>query len=259
VINKKNDSRIGLVIKSGIYSLVACSIGLVGFSNQSYSATPDHYDYPELMVVPKASDRLQMEASKEGDRQWTTYLPIQISAVSTLAAGLTSLKSENSGPGLSGIGVGAGWLALTTWMAVSYRPYTSAWREVSALPKGSTREQLTRERLAEEEIHRMASVGRKMKWLSFLTNAGAAAYMIAVPGKDANGATLEVSQTARVFQYASAALSLTPLVFGFHWNEVHEDQKNYKKRIYAPIASAMVFSEPVTGRTIPGMMFSMSF
>jgi hypothetical protein len=182
---------------------------------------------------------------------------MQVSAVTTLAAGLMSSDSNSPGPSYAGIGVGAGWLVVSTLMAAFYHPYASADRDISPMPKGSMREQLTRERAAEEEIKRIAATGQRLKWMSVLTNLGAGVYLIAKgKNKDALGETNYVTQG---FQVASAVFSLAPLFFGFHWESVYEEQKDYKKRIYAPVATPTIFVDPVTQKYTPGFALSMQF
>jgi hypothetical protein len=199
-----------------------------------------------------------MEANQESGRQWTTFLPIQVSALSTLVAGVMSMNSETSGPGIAGLSVGAGWLAFSTVMAMKYTPYASAVQNVGPLPKGTVREQLTRERAAEEEIRSIAATGQRIRWLAILSNLGTAAYMISQESKLKDPVT-GTNYPATISRYAAAALSLSPLVFGFHWSDVKNQQQEYKKRIYAPVASATFLLEPATQTLVPGMLFSMRF
>jgi hypothetical protein len=214
-------------------------------------ASVDTYDYPELSVVPRASARIESEAQSESGRSWNTYLPIQLSAAVTLAAGCMSMDPASNYPGIVGIIAGGSWLATTTILALAYRPYESGWNEISALPKGTTREQLTRERAAEASIRSAASLGTKLRWISFATNLVSSAYMLAAT-KSASGPVIGV-------QLAAAAFSLTPILFRFHWHDVADDQQDYKKRVYAPVASPTFFVDPVTHDLTPGVALSWAF
>lgn len=212
------------------------------------------FDYPELAVTPRASERLDFEAKKEMERRFTPYLPIQISALTTLTAGI----AQSSGADLAddpdqlskwaGIGVGGGWLAVTLAMALSEPGYVSASREVSALPKGSKREQLIRERLAEEALEKQGRLGCRLKWISFATNAAANVYMLAQS---------ESGSFARVADGVALLVSAAPLVFTSHWEQIAREQADYKKRIYGPVAS--IGTGAVAGRLAPMLTLSLSF
>src|SRR5689334_1777340 len=107
-------------------------VSAAGFNPAPVSAA-EQYDYPELSVVPRASDRLQSEAEQESGNRWTTFLPMQVSALTTLGAGITSLDPVYPTNGVIGIGVGGGWLLVTTVMALAYHPYSSSNANVSPL------------------------------------------------------------------------------------------------------------------------------
>jgi hypothetical protein len=205
---------------------------------EAAQSEPVRLQYPELQVTPLASQRLDMEAQKESSLAWTTHLPIQVSALSTIAAGAMMLgenKDQMSGDhkdqanyaALTGLAVGAGWLGVTTYMASNYRPYATGQQEVAALApgKGKDKEALVRERMAEEAIDRAASVGRRLTWLSVATNLAANGYII---GSSDNNGTKAVAGLAALTAFA-------PVLFSYRWNHVAAQHELYKKRIYAPI------------------------
>lgn len=220
------------------------------------AAQSSDFDYPELLVTPRASERLATEAAKEPSSRWTSELPIQVSALTTLGAGIAQLanpdpgKDPNGVSGYAGVAVGGAWLVTTFALEALYQPYASAEREVAALPARTPREQLVRERDAEESIHSAARLAWRLKWLSVLTNLGSNIYM-ATQSKS--------SSFSQVADGVAAGFALTPLIFCSHWETVAAEQESYKKRIYAPIASATVFREPVTGNMAPGAVMMMSF
>jgi len=221
-----------------------------------FASDSEQFDYPELSVVPRASMRLETEARGESERQWTTFLPVQVSALSTLVAGFVSFDSSNSSPSYVGIGTGASVLAISTILSMTYHPYTSAMStEGKSTLKGTVRDQLTRERTAEEEIKRIASLGEKIRWISFASNLGASVYMLAKNGD--NGT--QKNYTAQGFAIGSAIASLAPVIFRFYWSEVRDSQEEYKKRIFAPVANATFFTDPVTQKAVPGMSLSVNF
>jgi hypothetical protein len=240
------------ILRNGLFGFLL--VGLVMGQSSAWAAQEEHFDYPELSVVPRASDRIQMEADKEDESRWTTFLPLQVSALATLGSGIASLQARDRSYGLSGVGVGAGWLAITTILSLSYRPYTSALNELPT-KKGTVREQLTRERAAEEEIQRIASLGEKLKWISVLTELGASFYMLSSDDPSLTSSNSMISP--KTIAAASAVLALTPLFFRFHWSEVRSQQAEYKKKIYGPVAGATLLQDPSTKQLTPG--FSVSF
>src|SRR4051812_10162265 len=87
------------------------------------------FEYPELQVTPRASDRLQMEATSEPSSQWTTHMSVQIPALATLITGLTNDISTPQGAIAAGFG--AGWLAVTLFLNATYRPYEAGVKTIS--------------------------------------------------------------------------------------------------------------------------------
>lgn len=255
----------GLVVIFGVCNGGVCNV----WGTQSWAA--QEFDYPELSVTPRASDRLEMEAAKAESQKWSTHLNLQVPAAMTFMSGLwialnpTSKKFyyNSNGTGVNttanyegeyaqwaGLVVGSAWMAVTLGMNLFYQPYVSANKEISAMPKKSQREQLTRERLAEETIHSAGSLVRKLKWLSFFTNLGTNAYMAS---QTTNGSL------AQILCGVSAAAAITPLLFSHPWAEISNAQGDYKKRIYAPVASAGFIPDYAAGSLAPGMSLSFFF
>ena len=58
------------------FTLTLCSWQRAFFSATSapaaYAATGSDFDYPELLVTPKASERMASEAAKEPSSRWTS-------------------------------------------------------------------------------------------------------------------------------------------------------------------------------------------
>ncbi|MCM2279206.1 MAG: hypothetical protein NDJ89_14110 [Oligoflexia bacterium] len=212
------------------------------------------FDYPELLVTPRASDRLELEARKEQESRWFTHLTLQVPALATLAAGIAQdvdrTKDPDNRSSLAGVVVGGGWLALTLALNLAEGPYSAAHREVSPMPKKSVREQLTRERFAEEAIRKQAGLSERLRWLSVATNAGASVYLLA-KAKD--------NTFSKVLDAVSLAVAFTPVVFAHPWRDVAREQADYKKRIYGPVAGAAILAEPGTERLVPGVQLSLRF
>lgn len=218
-------------------------------------AADSELEYPELLVVPRASARLDMEAKRENTRAWTQHLPIQVSSLVTLAAGIQNYKTPDPSKdpdgkaGLGGILVGAGWIGTTLAMSAWYRPYETSWKEMGTSSSKSTRDLLTRERLSEESLEAPARLGKRLMWISTLTNFGVSAYM-------ATKATS--SSLGQVTSFISCATAFAPLIFTYHWQRVASDHQQYKKRIYGPVAAISPFfiqDGPTAGRLASGVGF----
>jgi hypothetical protein len=194
------------------------------------------WDYPELMVAPRASERLEREARIENRRAFALLWPVWAPGLANLSAGILQLSRTNVGADPSkygaytGIFVGGGWVVGSYLLTLAYRPYASGLEETSKMPKGTTREQLARERVAEEWIDNASTSGSALRYLSAATNLFVAARLLMT----ANWATISLYTDA-----TAAAVALTPLIFGTRWNRVSRDQREFKKRIFRPVASTL--------------------
>lgn len=230
-------------------SFLSAQFGIASYANETY-------EYPELVVTPRASDRLALEAKEEEGRTFTTHLPVQISGMMTfLSAALLSEEDMKNTTQTTtktfAMGIGLGWVVAGTVLGLTYKPYANGVRDTKDLPRGSKREQLTRERMSEEAINSAASLGRKLTWLSFATNLGGSALMMI----NSKSATLPL-----YFSLGSMVASALPLLFPYRWITVANEQENYKKKIYAPIASLDFVPEPgLSGRFVPAMTLSYRF
>lgn len=214
--------------------------------------------YPELTVSPKASERLKMEAEDESKSRWTTHIPMQVSALATLFAGIyagsdkptnATAKELDQADWASkvGIGVGVAWLGVTAYMATSYTPYADGLAKTTGLPTKTKYEQLVKERLSEEAIEAPAALAKRLTWLSVATNLGASAFIASSAG-----------EKAKIVGGVAAVASLAPIIFRYHWTTVHRHHKNYKKRIYGPVASFTLLKGDDEA-LVPGFNWSMTF
>ncbi len=221
------------------------------------SVSAQGLSYPELSVTPLASKRLQMEAKLEAENKFYVPMEMQLSALTTFVAGVMQMgnvdlsSDENERSPYAGLLVGGAWLAINYTLSNLHKPYKRAYKKVSKLPRKNKRARLVRERMAEEEINRIGRLGNKMKWMSFVTNAGAAGYMFASAKEDTS---------AKLVNVIALAASFAPLFFENRWSRVAKEQRRYKKRIYGPVASTALLSVPGSKhRVAPGMMLSMRF
>lgn len=208
--------------------------------------------YPELQVTPRASERIEIEARNERRTQWTKHWPIALSGLTTLVAGAAfqAKDPENTNARIAGLAVGAGWVGMAVVLSAVYTPYQSASEELKKYPSRTPREQLVRERLAEEDMESAARLGRRLKWLSLFSNLGASAYMVT---------SAEKSSFSQVMAGVAAVASITPLIFRYSWETIDDDQKEYKKKVYGPIASAGFLPDVSRGTLVPGLNLALAF
>lgn len=212
--------------------------------------------YPELMVTPRASTRLKMEAHKEASQQWASQLPFQVSSISTFITGLVQTsnvdktKDTDSYSAYAGIAVGGLLTAANYYYASRYEAFTRSYREINKLPRKTRRQKLIRERLAEERINQIAATYKRLKWISFGANLGTSAYMFT----KAKSGTL--SKPLAIY---SALAAITPLIFTTKYEDVAKEQKAYKKKIYAPVVSTSLLYDKIHRKYLPGAVVSMQF
>lgn len=138
--------------------------------------------YPELNVVPRASERIRLEAVEEARGQGLEYLPLIAPGLMTLAVGgmasgtLQEGDEESYSPAVA-IGVGALTVLATSWAALMYGPYKRAYAKLKKLPARNKREILKRERMAEEEINELRSIGFRTRLTIAIANAAADGYL----------------------------------------------------------------------------------
>lgn len=241
-------SRITLITLLSLSVLCASASGKENLMKQ--------LSYPELEVNPLASERLRIESEEAASRLWTNQFMFQISGLSTLVAAI----STDADPGdeedlddaqLLGAIIGGGWLIGSSLMAHFYKPYTSGYKSIQNMKTKGKRNRITRERLAEEALHRPANWIKTLKWLSWSTNLAASAF-IAGSSDD----------STRAYALASGLISFLPLIFKHHWQHVSDQHKIYKKKIYGPLfTTGLLLDKSVTRKNkfVPSLNMAYSF
>ena len=213
-------------------------------------------NYPELMVAPRASERVKREAILESKSAFRSHLPIQLTGIMTLASGLASQSDldrnqdpEAIGPKLA-MAIGGGWVLASICMQSSYRPYLKGFNEVKKMPYQSSRDQLAAERMAEEHIDEAARFAKKLKWLSASTNFFGSAYALSSAKSDSMGEAVGI---------AGLVASFLPILFPFSAEQVSDDQRSYKKKVFGPITFGQTLLNTPNGKLIPGLGLSTTF
>lgn len=192
-------------------------------------------DYPELQVVPRASDRLLMEAQEERSSFISSYWPVQISSIALIVAGATaagkydqdepneSQKKENQFASQMGVLVGAMWLGGTVYLNHTLS-YSKALPDIKKISGKDKRSALLKERLAEEALERPAKIARAINNLSIWTNFILAGYIAA-----------QSKQALPSYAGWAIGLSFLPLLIENRIVENWDKHQEYKRKIYAPI------------------------
>ncbi len=206
--------------------------------------------YPELQVVPRASERLRMEAKAESGSWFITHWPIELSGLATAYAGFTSksnlkadltTKNKEDANTISTIAtaIGLGWVIGGIAIGAQ-RPYYNGERALKKYPGKDERSTLLRERLAEEALERPARTMRILETVSVITNVAA------------NGMSLVYADDyGKMVAGVSVILSFLPLIFQDHSISVYNKHIEYKKKIYAPLKSASLSYDPYTRKLTP--------
>lgn len=192
-------------------------------------------DYPELQVVPRASDRLQFEAQNESDNKVLVHWPIILPSLATLYLGYSAkgeyksdaTQSEKDDADLStnsAMAVGAFWVATSAFISWT-KPYRTAINRVRKNRDENKRGELFRERIAEEALETQAKTMRILSNLAIVTNL---AISISVGSQN----DISDSQVA-----ITALLAFTPWVFEHRYISAWDKHLEYKRKIYTPMSS----------------------
>lgn len=193
-------------------------------------------DYPELQVIPSASERLRIQASDESRGGWYSYWPVQTSSLALITTALlssshedTNLSQEHQDDAKRGrnisLAVGSSWIVGTAILSLS-RPYRSGLKRISEFPAATKADRLRRERLAEEQLQYPGEIASKIKYAAFATNLVASLAML--PHQNSSG---------EVIIGVSALAAFLPLIFDTTYESTYEKHLEYKRRIYVPLVS----------------------
>ena len=135
-------------------------------------------DYPELLVVPKASTRISQEVKRK-DSKLSFNWAVSASAATTIVASIFQMgnvdlsRDERESSPKVGMAVGAFWLGTNAFLAYRYKGYMNALNDVRGMRVKTKSQRLAKERAAEEYINELGSLAKKIKWMSFASNFAA--------------------------------------------------------------------------------------
>lgn len=192
-------------------------------------------DYPELQVVPRATDRLVMETQNEREYGWVAFWPYQMSSIATIFAGNRlrgNYKPENSSEqsqrdsdniALTAMAVGVGGLGLSVFLIKSDL-YGDSFRRIKTMKVTDKRSELMRERMAEEALEKPAHL------INMLTTVSVTLNVLA-------NVAIATQANADVRSYAAVGLvaSFLPWMFSNRYVDNWNKQLEYKRKIYTPL------------------------
>jgi len=203
----------------------------------------DNIDYPELQVVPRASERLESEAQFEREGgSWLNQWSFLISGTSTLAAATLTSSAAGSAASVdqqNAIKLGQIVGGLTLGVGIYYgfaKPYDSTLEKVRRVKGKDKRSLLLKERTAEEALERSAntigSISTLSVWANLIVSAGLASF------GDANSKT---------YAYAGVFVSALSMMFRHPYISNWEKHKEYKHKIYTPLPQTSFYRDSKTG------------
>lgn len=221
-----------------------------GFPTRHIAQILDDIGYPELQVVPRASDRLRMEAKEESTDWFLHHWPIEVSGLATAVVGFQgsshrreslSAEDKDDGDTVSTVTtiIGSGWF-IGGLVLGAQKPYKTGMRTISKYTEKDDRTALTRERLAEEALERPARMMRVLKHFSVASNF--VANSVNLPYLDKEG---------KVYAGLAALLAFTPYFFEDPTISVHDKHLDYKRKIYAPLKTGSLNYDPETKTVTP--------
>lgn len=215
-------------------------------------------DYPELQVVPRASERLRIEAREEDDSWAYMHWPIEVSGLATLVTGFAgrsqlretlSETQKNDAGNIATLtqAVGLTWVAAGVLIGLQ-RPYRSGLMSIARMGGKDERTTLLRERLAEEALERPARFMKPVQWVSVITNLSLSVLMGSF-----------MTDQGRGIAGVSAALAFLPVVFEDPTVNIYEKHLEYKKKIYGPLTSTGFGIDPKSKTIYPTAMLTWQF
>jgi hypothetical protein len=208
----------------------------------------DGMGYPELQVVPRATERLKIEAKAESGNWYVAHWPVELSGLATLAVGFSAGEKEDlSSDEKDSAGtiktftqaVGLGWVVGGVLLGAQ-RPYTRGQKAVQKVSGKDERAILLRERLAEETLEKPARTMRMLEHVAVATNFTMNALSMVYTDDD-----------GKVIAGIGAVLSFLPYMFQDHSISVYDKHIEYKKKIYTPLKGASVWVDPETHKITP--------
>ena len=190
--------------------------------------------YPELSVVPRATDLLNREVKNEKKRPFSRYKWNQVASLLALTASYRamaesstdSFSTELSDVGSIGMAISGSTLLMTLGLDLFYRPYRSGLKSIRKISSKGRRGFLERQRFGEEVLREASNMSSMLNWATFLSHSALAGEILS---KTKNVDTKVIS----ILAILGSAL---PVLFDNLYERNWSNYTMYKKRIYGPIS-----------------------
>jgi hypothetical protein len=239
---------------------------LLLFIMYSLSSFAQDFEYPELQVVPRASERIKMEAARESEQIDKDLRFLSVPATFTLAAGalaygnasindnstpaeITSQEDKNDSNALAAMIVGGAWLGAYYYYKNNFRPYAQANSKLRKMKSRTKKDQLAKERIAEEALEDSAELMDRMKWFSIITIVGSNITLQGSTNSNESSLLSVIGLTTSIYSAFTAS----------RWHRNHQKHEEYKKRVFGPITVNNLLIDPFSQRLSYGLALSASF
>lgn len=261
--SKANDSEVKLNTstenKSSTNSETTTSL-----QEYNFETSLNRIEYPELQVVPRASERLLNEARFEKELkylyQWTYFA----SGSTTLLASLmvssnynpdynddseSILLKEKKNAVMFSQAVGLSWIALAYYLS-EQSFYNNGYQLMRKIRGNGNdkRSDLLQERISEEILENAYDINNKLTTISVTTNSLAGLWLLT-----------HADSVSRPYAAISFFSSFLPLLFPVRYIEVFEKQQEYKKKIYSPLVYLDYKPNLVTSQLSPYLNFTWKY
>lgn len=248
-LRPSNGSDMKAITKKGAVVAEPGSLGSLFQDEKNFLAG---LDYPELQVVPRASERLNLELQMEKTSVVSNYWPVQVAGVGLILAGVTSSgqyketnptdfqkKEQQFSTQLSLI-TGALWIG-ATYLLDHPTAYSMSQGDIKKITGKDKKSLLLKERLSEEALERPAKMARILNNMVVWSSLALSLYVN------------EHSSQTGLINYAAlaAGLSFFPWLFENRYISNWEKHQEYKRKIYAPITRLDFTIDPQTQKIAP--------
>lgn len=225
-------------------------------SDPEISEILDGMGYPELQVVPRATERLKIEAKAESGNWYVAHWPVELSGLATLTVGLmTANKDDLSSDEKDNAttirtftqAVGLSWIVGGVLLGAQ-KPYNRGQKAVNKVNGKDERSILLRERLAEEAMEKPARTMRMLEHVAVATNFTMSALSM-----------VYTDDEGKVVAGIGALLSFLPYMFQDSSIGVYDKHIEYKKKIYTPLKGASVWMDPESKKLTPMTTLAWTF
>ncbi len=217
-------------------------------------------DYPELQVVPRASERLQMDGAVESQNGYMMFWPFLLASGTTMLVALMhknkfkpgqendeSFRSNADFKVNAAAGLSAAWFGLTYFIS-SAEPSNSALSKINQIKGRDKKSMLLRERLAEEAMQKPAELVKMLAYGSTITNFIAAVGLMDTVSSDYN-----------LFAGVAALTAFVPLIFKNRYQENYEKHLEYQRKLYAPVVFTDIYKPNAYTSWSPRLVMQWSY